>query len=176
MLVFQLNSIAKLLPQANFYNFKIFVRKTQLLFWKSLKFELFEDCYNFGQFYGKFAASAILKDFSFPRKTEVFFKTSKSHKLNVLRNLTNSFALYSKFATISDFWKFQGFFRKTHLFWKKTQDLNVLRNLNLPFAFDIKLADCFSRSRHQIGLSLAVFKNSGFFSEKNIFFRTQFFE
>ena len=107
-LVFQLNSTAKLLPPANFYTFKIFERKAHF-FQESLRFELFEDCYNFGQIYGKFAASAILKDFSFPRKTEVFFKTSKSHNMNVLRNLT------------------------------------------VPFAFDIKLADCFSRSRHQIG-------------------------
>ena len=151
MLVFQLNSTEKFRTPVNFYNFKIFVRKTQLLFWKSLKFELFEDCYNFSRFYGRFATFAILKDFSFSRKTEVFFNTSKSQNLNVLRNLTISFALYSKFVIISDFRTFQGFFRKTHLFLQKTQLLNVLRNLTVPFAFNIKLADCFSRSRLQAG-------------------------
>ena len=151
MLVFQLNSTEKFLTPVNFYNFKIFVRKTQLLFWKSLKFELFEDCYNFSWFYGKFAAFAILKNFSFSQKTEVFFNTSKSQNLNVLRNLTISFAFYSKFVTISEFWKLQGFFWKTHLFLQKTQLLNVLRNLTVPFAFNIKLANCFSRSRPQTG-------------------------
>ena len=151
MLAFKLNSTAKLLPQAIFFNFEIFVQKTLFLFYKSLKFELFEDCYNFNRFYGKFAAFAILKDYSFSRKTEVFFKTSTSHKLNVLRNLPNSLALYSKFVTISDFQKLHCFFGKPVFFLQKTHFLNVLRNLTVPFAFDIKLANCFSRSRYQIG-------------------------
>ena len=84
MLVFQLNSTAKLLPQANFYNFKIFVRKTQFFFiLKKPEVWTSEDCYNFSRFHGKFAAFAILKLFSFSRKTEVFFNTSNSQNLNV---------------------------------------------------------------------------------------------
>ena len=120
-------------------------------FYKSLQFELFGDCYNFSRFYGKFAAFAILKDYSFSRKTEVFFKTSTSHNLNVFGNLPNSFALYSKFVTSSDFRKLHCFFGKPVFFLQKTHFLNVLRNLTVPFAFDIKLANCSSRSRYQIG-------------------------
>ena len=160
MLLFQLNSTAKLLPPASFYNLKIFVRKTLFLFWKSLKFISFENCYNFSRFYGKFAAFANLKDFSFSRKTKVFFNTSKSQKLNVLRNLTNSFALYSKFVTIRDFSKFQGLFRKTHFFCKNYSfwtfwEISLFRShstlnwLTVSVAFDIGLAkfNCFQKIR-----------------------------
>ena len=140
MLVFQLNSTAKLLPPANFYNFKIFVRKThRFYFKKSMKFDFFEDCYNFSRLYGKFDDFAIFKDFSFSRKTEVFLNSPKSQHLNVLRNLTYSFKLYSKFVTISDFWKFQCFFRTTHLFLPKN-----------PIFESFEKSHCFSRIRHQI--------------------------
>ena len=165
-----MNSIAKLLPQANFYNFRFLFEKPFFIFWKSLEFELLEDCYNFNRFYDKFAAFAILKDCSFSRKTEVFFDTSKSRKLNVLRNLTNSFALYSKFVTISDFRTFQGFFRKTHPFLQKNTTFERFEK-----------SHCYVPIRHQIGwpfqsqstsnwLSLAVFKKSGFFFEKTVYF------
>ena len=112
----------------------------------------------------------------FSRKTEVFFDTSKSQNLNVLRNLTNSFALYSKFVTISDFRKIQGFFGKLIFFCKKHNfwtfwEISLLRWhsisnwLTVSVAVDIKLA------------KLSCFQNFRFFFEKTIyFFRTQFFE
>ena len=102
-LLFQLDSTANLLTPAKFYTFNIFVREPHFFFLQKPEVWTFEDCYCFSWFYGKSAAFAILKDFSFSRKIEVFFNTSKSQKLDVLRNLTNSFSLYSKFATISDF-------------------------------------------------------------------------
>ena len=46
---------------------------------------------------------------------------------------------------------FNVFFRKNHFFLQKTQFLKFLRNLTVPFEFDIKLANCFSRIRHQFG-------------------------
>ena len=177
MLVLTVEFYCKVATASQFLQFQIFVRKTLFLFWKSLEFELFEDCYNFNRFYGKIAAFTILKYFSFSRKTEVFFDTSKSQNLNVLRNLTNSFALYSKFVTISDFRTFQGFFRKTHPFLQKNTTFERFEKFH-----------CCVRIRHQIGwpfqsqstsnwLNLAVFKNSSFFFEKTLyFFRTQFFE
>ena len=149
MLVFQLNSTANCYRQPIF-TISRFLFERPIFFLKKPEAWIFKDCYNFSRFYGKFAAFAILKDFSFSRKSEVFFNNSKSQNLNVSRNLTNSFKLYSKFVTISDFWKFQDF-SKNPPFLQKIQLLNVLRNLTVPFAIDIKLANCFSCSRHQIG-------------------------
>ena len=119
MLVFQLNSTAKLLPQANFYNFKIFVRKPIFFILRKPEVWIFWGLLQNQSFLRQVCCFCHFERLQFFSKTEVFFKTSKSHNLNVLRNLTNSFALYSKFVTISDFWKFQVFFRKTHLFCKK---------------------------------------------------------
>ena len=120
MLVFQLNSTAKLLPQANFYNFKIFIRKTLFVILKKPEVWFFWGLLQFRLILRQVCSLCHLKEVSSTRKTEIFFNTSKSQKLNVLRNLTYSFALYSKFVTISDFSKFQGFFRKTHFFAKNT--------------------------------------------------------
>ena len=151
-------------------------KKSVFFILKTLKFELFGDCYIFSRFYGRSAAFAILKVFSFSGKTEVFFNFFKSQKLNVLRNLTNSIELYSKFVTISDFWKIQGFFRKSHLFCKKPNfwtfwEISLFRShltsnwLTVSLAVDIKLA------------KLSCFQKFGFLFWKNhLFFRTQFFE
>ena len=139
MLVFQLNSTAKLLPQANFYNFNIFIRKTHFFILKKPEVWTFWGLLQFRLILRQVCCLCHLKEFSSSRKTEVFFNTSKSQKLNVLRNLTNSFALYSKFATIRDFSKFQGFFRKTHFFAKNT-------------AFErFEKSHCSVRIQHQIG-------------------------
>ena len=172
-LMFQLNSTAKLLPQANFFDFKIFGRKTLFFVLKKPEVWTFEYCYNFSWFYGKLAAFAILKDFSFSRKTEVFFNTSKSQTLKVLRNLTNSFALYIKFVTISNFWKFQGFFRKTYLFFCKKHsfrtfwEISLFRShstsnwLTVSVAVDIKLAklSCFQKFRFLFRKNNLFFQN-----------------
>ena len=122
-------------------------------------------------FFGKFAAFAILKEVSFSLKTDVFFNTSKSQNFSVLRNLTNSFALYSKIVTISDFWKFQEFFGKPILFCKKPNiwtfwEISLFHShstsnwLNVSVAVGIKLAE------------LSFFQNFRFlFQKHHLFFQ-----
>ena len=175
MLLFRLDSTANLLTPANFYTFKIFVRKPHFFILKKPEVWTFEDCYSFSQFCGKLAAFAILKDFSFSRKIEVFFNTSKSQNLNVLRNLTNSFALYSKFFTISDFWQFQEFFGKPILFCKKPNswkfwEISLILShstsnwLTVSVAVDIKLAElsCFQKFRFLFRKNHLIFQNQNF--------------
>ena len=139
-----------------------------------MKFEFFEDCYNFSRLYGKFDDFAIFKDFSFSRKTEVFLNSSKSQHLNVLRNLTYSFKLYSKFVTISDFWKIQYFFGKPIFFLKKTnsrtfREISLFRSqltsswLTVSVAVDIKLSKL---SRFQ-KIRFLFRKNHPFFQNPN---------
>ena len=161
MLVFQLNSTAKLLPQANFYNFKISVRKTHFFILKKPEVWTFWGLLQFQLILRQACCLCHFKRLQFfSRKTEVFFDTSKSQNLNVLRNLTNSFALYSKFVTISDFRKIQGFFGKLIFFCKKHNfwtfwEISLLRShsisnwLTVSVAVDIKLAklSCFQNFR-----------------------------
>ena len=165
----------KVATASQFFQFRNFCSKNPFFILKKPEVWTSENCYNFSRFYGKFAAFAILKDFSFSRKTEVFFNTSKSQNLNVLRNLTNSFALYSNFVTISDFWKFQSFYRKTHLFCKKHNfwtlwEISLFRShstskwLTVSVAVDIKLA------------KLSCFQKFKFLFRKNNYFRIQFVE
>ena len=161
---------------SEFLNFQDFYSKNPFFYYKkSLNFEFFEDCYKFSRFYGKFAAFSILKVFSFSRKTEVVFITSKSQNLNILRNLTNSFALYSKFVTISDFWKFQDFFGKPIFFCKKPNswkfwEISLFQShstsnwLTVSVAVDIKLAklSCFQKFRFLFQKNHLFFQNTKF--------------
>ena len=119
MLVFQLISTAKLLPPANFYNFQIFVRKTHFFYFKKAWSSNFLRAVTLSVDSMACLLPLLFLKTSFSRKTEVFFNISKSQKLNVLRDLTNSFALYSNFVTISDFWKLPGFFREKSSFFAK---------------------------------------------------------
>ena len=62
-------------------------------------------------------------------------------EITFLRNITILYAFYCKFATFSDFWKIEDFFRKNHLFFKKKpQILNILRNFTSSVAFYGKFA------------------------------------
>ena len=137
-----------------------------------MKFDFFEDCYNFSRFYCKFAAFSILKVFDFSQKTEVFFITSKSQNLNVLRNLTTSFALYSKFVTIRGFWKLQDFFGKPIFFCKKPSfwtfwEFSLFRLhstsnwLSVSVAVDIKLSklSCLQKFRFHFRKNHPCFEN-----------------
>ena len=92
----------------------------------------------------------------------MYFSTAKV--LNVLRDLTRSVALYRKIENSGHLWKFLCYFRKTHLFCKKTQFLKVLRNLTVSVSFDIKLTNfsCFQKFRFLFR------KNHLFFLDPNI--------
>ena len=132
------------LLQQNFYllffskKFKVF--RKPIYFMKKLKFsEPFERTANFRSNYIQ----------SFLLNPQNCFITAKS--LNVLRDLTLSVAFDSKINTSGHFQKIQGFFWKTQFFLQKTQFPKISRNLYVPFALDIKLANRFSRSRHQNG-------------------------
>ena len=61
--------------------------------------------------------------------------------MNVLRNLTLSFAFYSKIDTFSHFKQKFKIFRETYLFFLKSKnDLNILRKLPISVAFHSKIA------------------------------------
>ena len=175
MLVFQLNSAAKLLPPANFYTFEIFVQKTLFLILKEHEVWIFWGLLQFQSILRQVCCLCLFKKLQFFSKTEVFLIISKSQKLNVLRNLTNSFALYSKFVSISDFWKTQYFFGKPIFFCKKPnswtfREISLFRSqltsnwLTVSVAIDIKLAqlNCFQKVRFLFQ------KNHLFFQNPNI--------
>ena len=94
--------------------------------------------------------------------------------MNVLRNLTYSFKLYSRFVTISDFWKFQCFFGKP-IFLKKTNSWTFRKTslfrsqltsswLTVSVAVDIKLAKLsrFQKFRFLFRKNHLFFQNPNF--------------
>ena len=152
MLVFQLISTAKLLPPANFYNFQIFVRKTHFFYFKKAWSSNFLRAVTLSV-----DSMACLLPLLF-LKTSVFLEKPKS---SLIFPNPKSWMFWETLLIPSHctaillpsaiFENFQVFFGKNHLFLQKTQLLNVLINLTVPFAFNIKLANCFSRSRPQTG-------------------------
>ena len=60
--------------------------------------------------------------------------------MNVLRNLTLSFAFYIKIDTFSHFKKNSKNFRKLIFFLKSKKTLNILRKMSISVAFDSKIA------------------------------------
>ena len=175
MLVFQLISTAKLLPQANFFNFEIFVRKTLFLFWKSLKFELLRTVTI------SVDSTASLLPLLF-QKTSVFLEKPKYSLIlpnpkiwtfwETLLILSHCTAILLPSAIFENF---KVFFRKTHLFCKKHSfwtlwEISLFRShstskwLTVSVAVDIKLA------------KLSCFQKFKFLFRKNNYFRIQFVE
>ena len=105
---------------SQFLHFRVFCSKNPFfLILKKPEVWTFWGLLQFQSILGQIFCLCHFKRFQFFSKTEVFLIISKSQKMNVLRNLTNSFALYSKFVTISDFWNIQDFFGKPIIFCKK---------------------------------------------------------
>ena len=123
----ELHSTANLPPSMNFEKLKLF--SGQPFFGKNPTFERFEKflyfiCIRHHFFY----LQLVSKKSSFVfKKKHLFFCIPQI--LIFLRNHTVSVAFYIKFATISIFSTFQGFFRKTHLFLQKPKFWMFLETL-----------------------------------------------
>ena len=142
------------------------------MFWKSLMFELFEDCYNFSRFYGRFAAFAILKDFSFSQKPKFSLKLPNPKIWTFWETLlfpSHCTANLLPSAIFENYKVFFGkpiFFCKKHSFWT-FWEISLFRShstsnwLTVSVAVDLKLAklSCFQKFRFLFWKNHIFFQN-----------------
>ena len=151
MLLFQLKSTAKLLPLASFYNFMFFVRKTHFLFLKRPEVWTFWGLLPFQSILQQVCCFCHFRRLQFFSKNRSILYYFKIPKFERFEKPYEFLSFVQQFCYHQRLLKTSRFSPENPSFYAKNQLLNVLRKLTVPFAFDIKLAICFSRSRHQNG-------------------------